>query len=61
MEINIIRYFFIFNAAAVGGFGLLIGYMKSYLPVWLTQVYFYGKYNVKVHNTVVHKMEVPKK
>lgn len=61
MEVNVVRYIFIFYMTVVGGFGLLINYMGPYLPVWFTQTYYYGKYNAKVRHTLVRKMEIPKK
>lgn len=61
MQINIIRILFIFCTIFTGIIGLLIYYMESYLPIFLTRTYRYGKYSVNIYEPIVAKTEVPRK
>lgn len=60
MEINFIRYLFIFNIAFIGVGGLLINYIEFYLPISLRRIFRYGKYNANIRHTLMEKLEVPK-
>lgn len=61
MQINIIRILFIFCTIFTGILGLLIYRMESYLPIFLTRTYRYGKYSVNIYEPIIAKTEVPRK
>lgn len=61
MQINIIRILFIFCTIFTGIIGLLIYCMESYLPIFLTRMYCYGKYSINIYEPIIAKTEVPKK
>ncbi|XP_011151922.2 polyprenol reductase isoform X4 [Harpegnathos saltator] len=61
METNIIRFVFIINTIALTGWGLLTNYMESHLPVSITYIYRYGKFNANVRHTLAKKGDIPKR
>lgn len=61
MHTNFIRAIFIFSSLFVSIIGLLLNYMESNLPTFITRTYFYGKFSRKVYQPLVSKVEVPKR
>ena len=61
MDINIIRWTVIFYTFAYAGVGLLINYMEPYLPSTLSRLYRYGKFSAKSNQSIISKIEMPKK
>ncbi|XP_012539249.1 polyprenol reductase isoform X2 [Monomorium pharaonis] len=60
MDINIIRYFFIFNIINFVLF--LTDFFESHLPAFIKRSTFsYGKFNVKMPSIIATKFEVPKR
>ncbi|XP_053992312.1 polyprenol reductase [Hylaeus volcanicus] len=61
MHINFIRVqFFVYSIIIVTG-GLLINYVESYLPLFITRTFRYGKFSVKEYQSILNRIEVPKK
>ncbi|XP_032668247.1 polyprenol reductase isoform X2 [Odontomachus brunneus] len=60
MEMNFIRYLFIFNTVFITIGGLLINYIEPYLPISLRRIFRYGKYNANIRHVVMETLEVPK-
>jgi len=61
MDINIIQWTVIFYTFTYTGLALLVNYMESYLPPTLNRLYRYGKYGVKTNQSIISKIEMPKK
>ncbi|KAL2739779.1 polyprenol reductase-like [Vespula maculifrons] len=61
MDVNFIRYLFIFSSCIILIFGSLILYAEAYLPVLITRTFNYGKYAIKIHQPIIAKTELPKK
>ena len=61
MQTNIICIIFIFSSVFTGIIGLLLNYMEFYLPSVITRTYRYGKYSVDEYQSLLAKLEVPKR
>lgn len=61
MDINIIRWTVIFYTFAYTGLGLLVNYTESHLPSTLTRLYRYGKFSAKTNQSIISKIEMPKR
>lgn len=61
MTENMIRTIFINMSLFVGGVGLLLNCLESYLPVFIARAYSYGKFHIKTEHSIVKKTEVPKR
>jgi len=60
MDINIIRYVFMFNTIFMATIAILINCWESYMPIWLRRLYRYGKFSTKDYHSIIAKLEVPK-
>ncbi|XP_046814992.1 polyprenol reductase-like isoform X2 [Vespa crabro] len=61
MDVNFIRYLFIFNSCFFTILGFIVIYAEPYLPVLITRTFHYGKHAIKIHQPIVAKTEVPKR
>lgn len=61
MDVNLIRYLFIFMSCIMIIIGSLVIYAETYLPVSITRTFNYGKYAIKTHQPIVAKTELPKR
>nr|XP_012228980.1 PREDICTED: polyprenol reductase-like [Linepithema humile] len=61
MDINIIRWTVIFYTFIYTGLGLLVNYMESYLSPILIRLYRYGKFSANTNQSIISKIEMPKK
>lgn len=61
MDINIIRCIVIFYTFTYTGLGLLINCMEYNLPSTLICLYRYGKFGVKTNQSIISKIEMPKR
>ncbi|XP_076245144.1 polyprenal reductase [Calliopsis andreniformis] len=61
MQVNIIRFLFIFSTVFTAILGLLINYVESYLPVLLSRFFRYGKFSCNVYEPIIAQIEVPKR
>ncbi|KAL2716310.1 polyprenol reductase-like [Vespula squamosa] len=61
MDVNFIRYLFIFFSCTIFLVGSLMLCAEAYLPTLITRTFKYGKYAIKIHQPVIAKTEIPKK
>ncbi|XP_047346667.1 polyprenol reductase-like [Vespa velutina] len=61
MDVNFIRYLFIFNSCLMTIVGFIVIYVEPYLPVLITRTFHYGKHEIKIHQPLVAKAELPKR